>query len=130
MCDCISAQEVRRTLAAFPSKIEDVYLQTWPRILGQTPNQASTAINAARPMTIEELECAVAISPDTYNFEHDLLVPGTTLLALCRGLVTLEEDSRIVRLVRKSTDPFLLMPYLISRCDRLHCARYSRRTTP
>ncbi|KAH6909889.1 hypothetical protein BKA70DRAFT_178830 [Coprinopsis sp. MPI-PUGE-AT-0042] len=106
LCECATAREVRQTLEVFPSRIEDVYLQTWHRILEQRPTHVLLAkaalvwvLNASRSMTIEELERAVAISPDTYKFEPDRLAPGTTLVAFCRGLVTFEEESRLVRLV-------------------------------
>ncbi|KAH6909876.1 hypothetical protein BKA70DRAFT_1187647, partial [Coprinopsis sp. MPI-PUGE-AT-0042] len=106
LCECATALEVRQTLEVFPSRIEDVYLQTWHRILEQRPSHvllAKTALvwvlNASRSMTIEELERAVATSPETFKFEPDRLAPGTTLIAFCRGLVTFEEESRLVRLV-------------------------------
>lgn len=56
---------------------------------------------APRSVTVAELERAAAICPDTFKFEPDRLVPGTTLMSLCRGLIAVEEESRIVRLVRK-----------------------------
>ncbi|KAH6909867.1 ankyrin repeat-containing domain protein [Coprinopsis sp. MPI-PUGE-AT-0042] len=106
LCECATAYEVRQTLDAFPSRIEDVYLQTWHRILQQRSSHVALAkttlvwvLNASRSMTIEELEHAVATSPDSYKFEPDRLAPGSTLMAFCRGLVTFEEESRIVRLV-------------------------------
>jgi hypothetical protein len=109
VCQCATAYEVRQSLEAFPSKIEDVYRQTWKRILEQQSSHvllAQTALvwvlNASRPMRIEELECAVATAPGTHNFENARVAPGTTLVALCHGLVTLEEESQLVRLVRKS----------------------------
>jgi ankyrin repeat domain-containing protein 50 len=96
------------TLEAFPSKIEEVYLQTWRRILAQKASHVSTAkallvwvLYAEQPITIEALEHALAISPNTHRFEPGRVVPGAILIALCRGLVTLEEESRVVRLVRK-----------------------------
>ncbi|KAH6909913.1 ankyrin repeat-containing domain protein, partial [Coprinopsis sp. MPI-PUGE-AT-0042] len=106
LSQCSSIREVRQTLAAFPVSIEGVYRQTWLRILEQLPGHVSLAkavlvwvLNASRPMTIEEVERAVATSPDTFQFEQDRLVRGTTLIAYCRGLVTLEVESRLVRLV-------------------------------
>ncbi|KAH6870882.1 hypothetical protein BKA70DRAFT_365785 [Coprinopsis sp. MPI-PUGE-AT-0042] len=106
--ECVTAREVRQTLEAFPTSIEDVYRLTWQRILEQKPNHtllAKTALlwvlNASRSMTIEELERAVATSPRAYMFERDRLAPGTMLIALCCGLVTLEEESGLVRLVRE-----------------------------
>ncbi|KAH6904821.1 hypothetical protein BKA70DRAFT_1506673, partial [Coprinopsis sp. MPI-PUGE-AT-0042] len=106
LCECISAQEVMQTLEAFPSRIEDVYIQTWHRILEQKRNHVAIAktllvwvLNASRPMTVEELERAVAASADTYKFEPSRIVSAATLIALCHGLVTFEEESRLVRLV-------------------------------
>jgi hypothetical protein len=40
-------------------------------------------------------------SLDTYKFEAGRMVARSTLLSLCRGLVTIEEESRLVRLVRE-----------------------------
>ncbi|KAH6909839.1 hypothetical protein BKA70DRAFT_1148398, partial [Coprinopsis sp. MPI-PUGE-AT-0042] len=106
LCECATAHEVRQTLEGFPSRIEDVYLQTWHRILGQKPSHVLLAkatlvwvLNASRSMTIEELERAVATSPETFKFEPNRLAPGTTLIAFCRGLVMFEEESRLVRLI-------------------------------
>ncbi|KAH6889048.1 ankyrin repeat domain-containing protein 50 [Coprinopsis sp. MPI-PUGE-AT-0042] len=104
--ECVSAQDVTDTLKAFPSSIKDVYCQTWARISDQSRKHASLAkavlvwvLNASRSMTIAELERAVATSPDTHKFEPRRLVPGTTLVSLCGGLITVEEESRVVRLV-------------------------------
>ena len=58
-------------------------------------------LNAERSMTLRELERAVATSPDTFKFEPHRVVPGETLIAACRGLLVLEEESQIVRLVRE-----------------------------
>ncbi|KAH6884371.1 hypothetical protein BKA70DRAFT_140498 [Coprinopsis sp. MPI-PUGE-AT-0042] len=106
LCECVTVLEVRQTLEAFPAKIGDVYRQTWQRILEQKSSHVLLAKNAlvwvlssSRSMTIEELERAIATSPETYKFEANRLAPGTTLLALCRGLLTLEEESGFVRLV-------------------------------
>ncbi|KAH6910976.1 hypothetical protein BKA70DRAFT_1100005, partial [Coprinopsis sp. MPI-PUGE-AT-0042] len=106
LCQCVTVQEVRETLEAFPLTIEDIYQQTWDRILEQRPSLVLIAestltwvLNASRSMTIEEMERAVAISPETFKFEPDHRAPGTTLIALCCGLVALEEESRLVRLV-------------------------------
>ncbi|KAH6884376.1 hypothetical protein BKA70DRAFT_1084358, partial [Coprinopsis sp. MPI-PUGE-AT-0042] len=106
LCECVTAHEVREVLEAFPSRIEDVYHQTWQRILEQKSSHVVLAKatlvwvrSSSRSMTIEELERAVATSPKNYKFEPNRLAPGTTLMALCRGLVTFEEQSRLVRLV-------------------------------
>jgi ankyrin repeat domain-containing protein 50 len=106
--ECVTAEQVRRTLEAFPSKIEDVYIYTWERILNQNADHVLLVkaafvwiLNAKRSMTMEELRMAIATSPETHHHEAGRMVPRSTLLSLCRGLVTVEEESRLVRLVRE-----------------------------
>ncbi|KAH6873705.1 ankyrin repeat-containing domain protein [Coprinopsis sp. MPI-PUGE-AT-0042] len=106
LCECVTALEVRQTLEDFPLRIQDIYLQTWNRIVEQKSSHVLLAkaalvwvLHSSRSMTIEELQRAVATSPETYTFEPNRLAPGTILIALCRGLVILEEESRLVRLI-------------------------------
>jgi hypothetical protein len=108
LVECKSPQAVRRTLQSFPSRIQDVYLRTWERILKHGDDDAMLAktvllwvLYGSRSMTIEELERAVATCPVTHKFEPGRLVPGATLMSLCRGLVVMEEESHLVRLVRE-----------------------------
>jgi hypothetical protein len=117
--------EVRRAIAAFPSSIEAVYIHTWHRILQRNPNRVELAksvllwvLYAARPMTLEELERAVTTCPETYKFQPDEVVPGINLVALCRGLVTFEEESGLVRLVRKSVRYSFFLMLTDSRLHR------------
>lgn len=53
-------------------------------------------------MAIDQLRHALATSPETHSFEQPRLVPEATLMTICRGLITIDEESRLVRLVRKS----------------------------
>ncbi|KAH6909400.1 ankyrin repeat-containing domain protein [Coprinopsis sp. MPI-PUGE-AT-0042] len=106
VCQFQSAQDVEETLPVSPSQVEDAYIQTWNRILNQHPQHVSLAkaillwvLNSQRPMTIEELQCAVAMSSDTFTFDSSRVVPDAMLLSTCSGLVTFEEESRLVRLV-------------------------------
>jgi ankyrin repeat domain-containing protein 50 len=117
--ECCSLGEVRRVIAAFPSSIEAVYLHTWHRIIQRNPTRIKLAksvllwvLYAARPMTLEELERAVATCPETYEFQPDEVVAGMNLVALCCGLVTFEEESGLVRLVRKSIRCLISYPML------------------
>jgi ankyrin repeat domain-containing protein 50 len=108
LCECYSSDDVRDTLNNFPPSIKGVYHKTWNRIMNESVKQASLAktvlvwvLHARRSMTIDELERAVAISPITNKFEPGRRVPGATLISVCGGLVTFDEESRLVRLVRK-----------------------------
>ncbi|KAH6907862.1 hypothetical protein BKA70DRAFT_1189345 [Coprinopsis sp. MPI-PUGE-AT-0042] len=103
---CANIYAVEKTLEDFPRQIEDVYQQTWKRIEAQAPETAVIAKNALtwvlcamRSLEIEELRYAVATCPDRAKFDHRRLVDKATLMALCRGLVNVEEGTNIVRFV-------------------------------
>ncbi|KAH6909719.1 hypothetical protein BKA70DRAFT_1425448 [Coprinopsis sp. MPI-PUGE-AT-0042] len=104
--ECPNVREVRTTLATFPTDIEDLYRKTWQRILDLAPaksllarNTLTWVVHATRSLTIEELLEAVATCPDTHRLEQDRLVQEATLIGLCHGLVAVEEETGLVRLV-------------------------------
>ena len=106
---CFTFHDAMETLEAFPTSIEDVYRRTWDRIVQSGPLQASISqatftwvLNAKQSMTIGQLRHALATSPETYRFESARLMSEAVLLATCRGLITVDKESKIVRLVRKS----------------------------
>ncbi|KAH6905409.1 hypothetical protein BKA70DRAFT_1565052 [Coprinopsis sp. MPI-PUGE-AT-0042] len=104
--ECPNVREVKKTLATFPTDIDDLYHKTWQRILDLAPaksllarNTLTWVVHATRSLTIDELLEAVATCPDTHRFEQDRLVQEATLVGLCHGLVVVEEKTRLVRLV-------------------------------
>ena len=107
---CLSPHSMRQILDCFPSKIEDVYHETWKRILNQDPEHVELAkaalmwvVYAGRTMTVAELCHAIANNPETHRFESDRVIPLSTITGLCHGLLTVDRESRLVRLVREST---------------------------
>jgi ankyrin repeat domain-containing protein 50 len=99
---------VKQTLQNFPLRIEDAYLQTWIRIMQLPARHMPIAkmallwvVYAPRSMTVAELQHAVATDPKTFEFDRDELVPEVSLISLCCGLVTVDDESRLVRLVRE-----------------------------
>lgn len=104
-----SSRQVKETLASFPTDINDLYRQTWQRILGQAHGKAVLARNAltwvlyaTRSLTLQEFREVVATCPDTHKYEPERLVPEGVLVGICQGLVIVEEETMLVRLVRKS----------------------------
>ncbi|KAH6876951.1 hypothetical protein BKA70DRAFT_1576545 [Coprinopsis sp. MPI-PUGE-AT-0042] len=104
--ECPNIREVKKTLATFPSDIDDLYCKTWQRILDLAPaksllarNTLTWVVHATWSLTIEELLEAVATCPDTHRFEQDRLGQEETLIGLCNGMVAVEEETRLVRLV-------------------------------
>ncbi|KAH6894827.1 ankyrin repeat-containing domain protein [Coprinopsis sp. MPI-PUGE-AT-0042] len=112
---CVSALDVEETLQAFPSDIEAIYAKTWERILAQAPKQSNLAkltflwiTHANGEMTIDTLRRAVATSPETYAFEPKRMVPEALLLSVCCGLVSVDEKTRLVRLIHYTTRDAIL----------------------
>ncbi|KAH6884730.1 hypothetical protein BKA70DRAFT_1468168 [Coprinopsis sp. MPI-PUGE-AT-0042] len=107
--DSASVADVEQTLEEFPRRIEDVYQRTWNRILDEGPSRTPLAqtvlvwvLCAAKSLTIEELCRLVAICQKTHKFDPNRLVDAGTLIRLSRGLVHIEEETRLVRFVRGS----------------------------
>lgn len=114
--ECTSKFDVHETLEEFPASIEDFYIQTWIRIMNQPQKKAMLAksallwvLTATRSLTLSELRYAVATTPNDLRFDPNRVVPGYTLLSLCRGLLTLELPgvANFVRLVRTCSSFFL-----------------------
>ncbi|KAH6904787.1 hypothetical protein BKA70DRAFT_519053 [Coprinopsis sp. MPI-PUGE-AT-0042] len=104
--ECPNICEVRTALATFPTDIDDLYQKTWQRIRDLAPAKALLARNAltwvahaTRSLTIEELRAAVATCPGTHKSTPDRLPQESVLIGVCQGLLTVEEETRVVRLV-------------------------------
>jgi ankyrin repeat domain-containing protein 50 len=85
-----------------------IYTETWERICAQEPKLANLAklvllwiTHAQTELTIDTLRRAVATSPETHAFDPKRMVPKALLLSVCCGLVSLDEKTTLVRLIRE-----------------------------
>ncbi|TFK17913.1 hypothetical protein FA15DRAFT_649986 [Coprinopsis marcescibilis] len=115
---CTNFKSFEQALERLPTGVDEMYAITMRRIETLGEANASIAKHALMWLTyarssllIQELCQAVAIGPDTYEFDKALLVDNETLLSMCCGLVTFEEGSGLVRLVHYTASDFL-KPYL------------------
>ncbi|KAH6911243.1 hypothetical protein BKA70DRAFT_1099651, partial [Coprinopsis sp. MPI-PUGE-AT-0042] len=135
---CTNRRELEKTLENFPAKIADVYAQTWDRIINQPLGQTLLSMNiftwvlyANRSLSIEELRDAVASCPDSHRFDSGRLVAAETLVSVCGGLITIEEDTQQFRLVHYTAKAVLqtlivqLVPYPHSLLAAVCMARLS-----
>jgi ankyrin repeat domain-containing protein 50 len=106
--ECTNRRDVETTLLNFPPKIKDVYIQTWNRITNQPSGKASLALNvltwvtyATRSLTIDELRHGIASCPETYSFDKKRLVAVEMMVAVCCGLLMIEKETNVVRLIRE-----------------------------
>ena len=66
----------------------------------------SWIIFAKRPISTEELRHALAIKLGTTELDEDYLPKIRTILSLCAGLLTVDEQSNIIRLVHYTTQEY------------------------
>ncbi|KAH6913433.1 hypothetical protein BKA70DRAFT_721476 [Coprinopsis sp. MPI-PUGE-AT-0042] len=113
--ECLCVQDAREVLGDFPRNIVDVYHRTWERICHQTGKRTALAkqvllwvLHAKREMSMQELRYAVATSPESYAFQPMRLVSPATITSVCCGLVVVDSELKVVRLVHYTAkDPLL-----------------------
>jgi hypothetical protein len=105
----ISPLGLLEALKSLPKEVDAIYDQIMERIQGQVEVDRTLAervlawiVCAHRQLSIEELQHALAVSPVMTKMDPYALVDEMILTSVCAGLVVVDEQSRDVRLVRKS----------------------------
>ena len=87
-----------------------MYRSTLSRINAQTEEEASLAKRAItwltyayRSLTISELQHGLAVTDGAGMFDEEDIASEKRIIAVCCGLITIGEESTIVRLVRECT---------------------------
>lgn len=121
LLDKRTISKVKSTLKAMsdafqaPDRAYDqAYNEAIDRIKGQLSEDTALAmsvlawiINAKRPLTIVELCHAVAIEPKQEKLDPQDIPDINDLVSVCAGLVSVDEESEIVRLVHYTTQEYL-----------------------
>jgi hypothetical protein len=96
------------------------------RISRQTSNDKELAEQllawityAQRPLSLKELQHALATSPGMTDMDHESIVPEQLLTSVCAGLIIIDGNRSIVRLVRKwlITGHDIISPFKSSLAD-------------
>jgi ankyrin repeat protein len=84
------------------------------RIDGQLPGKTARAKSvlswisyAARPLTTSELCHALAVELDEEELDEDNIPDVEEIVSVCAGLVTVDEESNVIRLVHYTTQDYL-----------------------
>ncbi|KFY29750.1 hypothetical protein V493_02257 [Pseudogymnoascus sp. VKM F-4281 (FW-2241)] len=111
-----SPKAVRTALKSLPSgsnAYDDAYKDAMARIEGQLLDQKDLArqvlswiTGAKRPLTTSELQHALAIELDESSLDEDNLPQIEDMVSVCAGLVTVDEESDIIRLVHYTTQEY------------------------
>jgi hypothetical protein len=99
---------VRDALDILPTEVDATYSEAMHRITAQSKDDKDLAesilvwvIYARRPLSLRELQHAIASLPSMTDIGPESLVPEMLLTSVCAGLVAIDEYQSIVRLVRK-----------------------------
>jgi ankyrin repeat protein len=92
----------------------DAYDKAIDRINGQVHDDCTLAKNviswisyAQRPLTTEELRHALAVETGDEDFDPENTTDVEDILSVCAGLVTVDEESQVIRLVHYTTQEYL-----------------------
>lgn len=112
-----SATAVRTALKGLPTGSQayhHAYDAALVRIEGQLADQAEVAKQvlawitfAKRPLRAAEIESAIAIIDGQQSFDFENICPVEDLISTCAGLVTMDEETEVVRLVHYTTQQYL-----------------------
>ncbi|KAH8901517.1 ankyrin [Thozetella sp. PMI_491] len=134
----MSTKAVRVALAGLAQgsvAYDEAYAKAMKRIQSQTPEavelakQTLTILSCARvPLLTCDVAHALAIELNSYSFDADNIPDIEDVAAVCAGLVIVDQESNIVRLVHKSTQEYFernmdsLLPgaqsWMASRCAK------------
>ncbi|KAM7214558.1 hypothetical protein V8F06_010040 [Rhypophila decipiens] len=110
----LTAREAREELAYLPEGLDDTYEQIMRGIKAQDDEELailvlSWIVFAFRPLTLKELQHALAVQ-DSDRYLDPEGIPDeesiVSLLSLCAGLVTIDEESRTILLVHYTTQEY------------------------
>ncbi|UKZ49278.1 hypothetical protein TrVGV298_003523 [Trichoderma virens] len=93
--------------------LDTAYDQTMDRINAQKKGFRELATKvlswitcAKRPLTQSELQCALSISIENPRFDQGDLLSPKDIVSACAGLVTIDEESDVIRLVHYTTQEY------------------------
>ena len=107
-------RKFKTALHSLPDSLNDTYDEVWMRIKSQNVDDAQVAkrviywiFYAVRPLTIAELQHALAVEPEDTYFDEDNITDENLLISVCCGIVTVQQESSTVGLVHYTTQEYL-----------------------
>jgi ankyrin repeat protein len=104
---------VREALETLPDQLDDTYDEVMRRIESQNSDDRKIAQRvlgwisfAKRPLSLLELQHALATEPRAERFDEDNVMDQELITSTCAGLVFVDDESNVVRLVHYSTQEY------------------------
>ncbi|KAL6693319.1 ankyrin repeat-containing domain protein [Trichoderma pleuroticola] len=116
LMDCITRKAVLNTLKALPTgsnAYDYTYDAAMDRINQQSSSRKQLAIDvlswithAMRPLSVAELQHALAVEIEEDEFDEENIPQIEDIVSTSVGLVTIDENSKVIRLVHYTTQEF------------------------
>lgn len=101
-------RDVRAALEQLPAELNSTYSEALKRIVGQVEcdrmlaEQVFSWISySCRPLSLRELQHALAVSPEMTTMDPEAIGDELTLTSVCAGLVVVDENSNAIHFVRR-----------------------------
>ncbi|KAJ7016823.1 hypothetical protein C8F04DRAFT_1406555 [Mycena alexandri] len=105
---------LREAMKELPKRLDDSYDIAIQRIDDQTEEDRKIArstliwvANAKRPLNVSEITAALAIEPGDRQLDEDNVLDIKIIISVCAGLVIVDKQSSVVRLVHYTTQEYL-----------------------
>ncbi|KAJ7266737.1 hypothetical protein C8J57DRAFT_376911 [Mycena rebaudengoi] len=109
-----NVKAVREALKSLPTDLERTYNEAMDRIEAQGQDNRTIAkrvliwiANTKRPLSVAELQEAIAIEPGTKTLDQDGLLDPDILLSVCAGLVVINHADGTVRFIHYTTQDYM-----------------------
>ncbi|KAF7333149.1 ANK-REP-REGION domain-containing protein [Mycena venus] len=105
---------VREALKTLPKTLNNSYDNAMKHIAEQDEESKAIAhltltwvANVKRPLTVLELRTALAVEPGAKSLDEDNILDMEIILSVCAGLVIIDKQLSVVRLVHYTTQEYL-----------------------
>lgn len=109
-----SISSLTKALDELPEGVNALYRSTMERINAQPEEDALIAhrvflwlLHARRHLLAEDLQHALAVSFESWEFDADDLSPASFILSVCGGLVTVDRLSGVVQFIHYTAQEFM-----------------------
>ena len=121
ICLARTVKQIKNRLNSMPREIDSLYRETVDRIKKQPGDDGNLGMrilgwmtHTRRPLTVDELRYGLAVEYDEADeaaeeakiLDYDNILPAQSLVDVCAGLVMINPQSQVVRLVHYTAQEF------------------------
>src|SRR5438552_4048761 len=118
----VNRRDVREAVGSLPTELDELYDNAMQRIENQDKEEANLAKQvlswisfALTPLTVAEIQHAVTVRPQDTSIDEEALPDEEVLVSVCMGLVTIDHESNIMRLVHYTAQEYF---------ERIHMTKF------